>query len=1274
MRLRLPVAMLSRDLSDQRAASKRVEEVLEDAAGVCGDSGGRVLCITDDAQPGFAEGRAETLHITTLISDCADVEVEWQHPRKRSDLLMLCYTGGTSGSRSKCVEVSHDMALHEVTAYADLLRQVAPGLAESPAVLQQTPAHWSASCFGQVDIALALRGSVVFLRDCSDAVQAAIDTAQRYKVQVVGGVPSVLDLLNPGDVPSLQCVLTWGEALSPGTRARWVRAGRTILDLLISTEYWFALYSLGDEDNGRSVFRVAPGAKVTLLAADEEVSPERPEPDIGRLLVQGPMVMRGYRNEPRGPLDKEGSFLTSDVLKRVGPGRFAYCGRSDFMSKEKGQWVDLGDLETTLSQTAGVEEATIVPDVAGRHVACVVLSPANDASCVRSSLGELRQVVAPHDKVRVQLLKELPRVAVTNKVDKRALLSRLLNCSKLESQRPLPHELQRLLETLSCSAKVLALALMCLRFKITNIALLPYMWLFTLRATEMRPPYGRLMTLRVDFLKDLFGLFPFGRFGLLTTFLWARHRLTEVRGAVLGMALGGAISAARRGRLLAWPVAFWAALPWELQRHEYTGWVRWMRLGRVLSLASALLRPLRSLALPAPRPSKEDAAPTWCSPRAAADPPPLRGVPTPLAKQCHGCGVGYGLESDPDSGKRFCRACRRKFDDWWWKDHFVDDLRDPAELEEYDADDCWRAYTSSAVNTTGDSGDGMAADGQAANGISRGLCAALEQIVGAQVFAKGGGSLAERGVDSLKALRLARAIRSEAGGEVSPEDILKCSSLCALSELVARKQTRNDSSPAAEAKDKSTASGCVAEYTPFFGPGHWWFRSQWFQEHDGPVDAGAFISAVKALADRHVALRSQLLDPIEQHSFLYDSSQIMVMVYQYFDSLGLGPRQRRLVRKLLKVLTWSFKRCWIRVQVRPSPDPGLFQVVHASSEQEVQRQVRAAADQDLFAPPGSFTLIQLHADSSYGNPRTRSVQRSFLHVCLSHALTDGFSIYPLLTDLGELYTAALRDRSHSSRRSLPTLSPIPNAMQVSEDRLFATLEGETDMHRADRQSLRSQVFGNRKQGYIHDVRVAGSAAVALKRLGELYSVPVDVLIVGITVCGLARADQSTRVPLTLYCNMRDGPAESMLVGLFADFRDVSFECPLGSTVLGAILGVHEKIRRREWKTFDGLRNPETTTLNLVTFDEGTCGGFRHSVQGGKQFFPRLRDGDDRTRRVQRPRRMVWERQNFEEWFLGLDLDWRCYDVTWTRRFVLAMQDAMCALAKRPTEPLWTQES
>jgi acyl-coenzyme A synthetase/AMP-(fatty) acid ligase len=250
---------------------------------------------------------------------------------------ILCYlfTGGTQ--RTKVVQVSHAMVLHEHKAYRDLWS----AKRSRTVVLAHTSVYWGASALGQLSIALAFSGTVVWTE--------AVDVADLHRcikeegVTVLGVVPDHLDLLAPEapehELPSVEIVFTWGERLPRRVTDRWRSHSRAILrELLISTEYWLALYA---DPLGDGILRTVSGVETRVLGDDgHEVGLS----EVGELCIAGPMVTPGYVTIEGliPPPDVfctfcgRSFFRTRDLVRRV-PGGLIYKGRADMMAKERGK-------------------------------------------------------------------------------------------------------------------------------------------------------------------------------------------------------------------------------------------------------------------------------------------------------------------------------------------------------------------------------------------------------------------------------------------------------------------------------------------------------------------------------------------------------------------------------------------------------------------------------------------------------------------------------------------------------------------------------------------------------------------------------------------------------------------------------------------------------------------------------------------------------------------------------------------------------------------------
>eukprot|EP00928_Gymnodinium_smaydae_P021165 TRINITY_DN18239_c0_g5_i1.p1 TRINITY_DN18239_c0_g5~~TRINITY_DN18239_c0_g5_i1.p1 ORF type:complete len:1675 (-),score=293.08 TRINITY_DN18239_c0_g5_i1:142-5031(-) len=636
----LPFVLLSTDLPDRSLQDERnalVMRLLEPALHIVESPRAGAVCIDDLVH----ESRAgEAIPISRYPIDASP----------------FCYmfTGGTQ--RTKVVEVTHAMLLHERVAYTELWQP-----RSRVVVLAHTSVYWGASALGQLSIALAFGGTIVW----TDATEIA-DLRRCIEdegVTVLGLVPDHLDLLAPQapalELPFIEAVFTWGERLPHRVADRWRNHPRaTLYELLIATEYWLSLWAnpLGD-----GVLRIVRGTELLILN-EEDGNRDAELGEVGELCIAGPMVTSGYRTSgmdgSNGALSSETFYVTDsgqrffrthDLVRRV-PGGIVYKGRADMMAKDKGKWVDMFAVEENISRVESVRAAKIVPDPSQEHFhAFVVL---DERAAAGKALDAVRLVLP----ARVQLwqVPELPRHPVTRKVNAARLL-RLVNRPvswPLEDGRlaTAPARLQAriarkfyrqvkwtafavgtawvftdrkqllseaLLAAVALSGSslvcgtgdylggqrksagfaVLWLAVSILRRPycfaqfgrfVSSLTILTYGWLALIYVDDARnrSTFAKLI---MSFCDQL----PFWKAGLFL-FLSAMQHLPGPLGIIFNACLSmlgasGAVIAARRGRLLAWPLIFWSIGIGHQLDHDCGSWMHWQKWqGHIMWKASQL--------------------------------------------------------------------------------------------------------------------------------------------------------------------------------------------------------------------------------------------------------------------------------------------------------------------------------------------------------------------------------------------------------------------------------------------------------------------------------------------------------------------------------------------------------------------------------------------------------------------------------------------------------------------------------------------------------------
>ena len=261
---------------------------------------------------------------------------------------------------------------------------------------------------------------------------------QKEKVTVIDTVPTLLAVI-PMDVPSIRLILLGGEALPPAVVDRWSIPGRRIFNTYGPTEAT-VVATLEEVHPGRPVTIGRPIPNYTCYVVDEAMNLCGPGQE-GELLIGGPGVARGYLARPEltaekfitNPFPNDGTdpilYRSGDAVSLNAEGNLAFHGRIDDQVKIRGFRVELGEIESALTDADDVlQAATVVRNDGGmdRLVAFVVPKP--KSVIVTSVLREeLRRRLPPYMiPERFEPVESLPRL-ISGKVDRKALKAMTLS-------------------------------------------------------------------------------------------------------------------------------------------------------------------------------------------------------------------------------------------------------------------------------------------------------------------------------------------------------------------------------------------------------------------------------------------------------------------------------------------------------------------------------------------------------------------------------------------------------------------------------------------------------------------------------------------------------------------------------------------------------------------------------------------------------------------------------------------------------------------------------
>ena len=214
-----------------------------------------------------------------------------------------------------------------------------------------------------------LRGSTLCIFDQlrPDKILAAME---KYQVSYFFGVPPIFEALlhvphrERFDISNLRFVSMMGTSIPLDLLKKFKMAFPSLAVIqgygLTETSPLITLVPLEYEQQKMgSIGRAVPHAEIKLL---DEKGEEVPVGEVGELVVKGPMVMKGYHNDPEGTQEriKDGWFYTSDLCRKDGDGFYYHLGRRDDMINVGGLNVYPAEVEQVLREHPLLKEAGVV--------------------------------------------------------------------------------------------------------------------------------------------------------------------------------------------------------------------------------------------------------------------------------------------------------------------------------------------------------------------------------------------------------------------------------------------------------------------------------------------------------------------------------------------------------------------------------------------------------------------------------------------------------------------------------------------------------------------------------------------------------------------------------------------------------------------------------------------------------------------------------------------------------------------------------------------------
>lgn len=300
---------------------------------------------------------------TTATATPAD---EKSNPSQPCQLAYAVFTSGSTG-KPKGVLIEHESFCTSARSQHRHL-----SIDNSTRVLQFSAYSWDVSIMDQLGTLMA--GGCICIPSEGERVNGLAGAIQRYSATWIQTTPPVVRLLQPDQVPSLRTVVLIGETPSYDDMKTW--RGRVSLRETYGPTECSVLATVNPDLAGdpRNIGRESACLCWIVDASDHNRL--LPVGAIGELLIEGPILGRGYLNDTaltssvfvdspswatalrrRRPVRL---YKTGDLAHYCYDGSLRYVRRKDAQIKLRGQRIEPGEIEHHISSSFEGAERVLV--------------------------------------------------------------------------------------------------------------------------------------------------------------------------------------------------------------------------------------------------------------------------------------------------------------------------------------------------------------------------------------------------------------------------------------------------------------------------------------------------------------------------------------------------------------------------------------------------------------------------------------------------------------------------------------------------------------------------------------------------------------------------------------------------------------------------------------------------------------------------------------------------------------------------------------------------
>ncbi|KID60188.1 Nonribosomal peptide synthetase vlms [Metarhizium brunneum] len=285
-----------------------------------------------------------------------------------NNILYVIFTSGSTGRPKACV-VEHSSFCSGAVAQAEVAN-----MDSSSRVLQLASFSFDVSL---LEIMTALmHGACICMPSAASMNEGVAKLINKFQITWAFLTPSLVKVIDPRDVPNLKTLILGGEALSKSDIDTWAE------HVQLGNGYGPSECSVAAAGNPNLTPSTSPSnighavGGLCWIVNAEDHNKLVPVGCVGELLIEGPIVARGYLNAPEktaevfitgpdwGPLTRQGAprrlYKTGDLARYNPDGTIHFIGRKDTQVKLRGLRIELGEIEHHISVHGLTQHAIVI--------------------------------------------------------------------------------------------------------------------------------------------------------------------------------------------------------------------------------------------------------------------------------------------------------------------------------------------------------------------------------------------------------------------------------------------------------------------------------------------------------------------------------------------------------------------------------------------------------------------------------------------------------------------------------------------------------------------------------------------------------------------------------------------------------------------------------------------------------------------------------------------------------------------------------------------------